>query len=150
MKTRTDLLNFIASEIEAKTYLEIGVFDAENFNNINVETKLGIDPNTEHENVVQLTSDEFFNVENTTYDLIFIDGDHSHEQSLKDLQNSLNHINEGGIMAKEDIEILEDMLTSLVDLLVEKGVVNQEEYDIKVKEKLMNSEKLTRFEDLKK
>lgn len=53
-------------------------------------------------------------------------------------------------MVKEDIEILEDMLTSLVDLLIEKGVINQEEYDIKVEHKLKKSQELTRFDDLKK
>lgn len=53
-------------------------------------------------------------------------------------------------MVKEDIEILEDMLTSLVDLLVEKGLITQEEYEAKVKERLENIEKLTRFEELEK
>lgn len=51
-------------------------------------------------------------------------------------------------MVKKDIEILEDMLTSLVDLLVEKGVINHEEYDIRVEHKLKKSKELTRFEDL--
>jgi mannitol/fructose-specific phosphotransferase system IIA component (Ntr-type) len=49
-----------------------------------------------------------------------------------------------------DIEILEDMLTSLVDLLVEKGLITEEEYDAKIKKRLMENEKLTRYEDLKK
>lgn len=52
-------------------------------------------------------------------------------------------------MVKKDIEILEDMLTSLVDLLIEKEIINQEEYDIKVEHKLKKSEELTRFDDLK-
>jgi hypothetical protein len=52
-------------------------------------------------------------------------------------------------MVKKDIEILEDMLTALVDILVEKGVISQEEYDIKVEHKLKKSEELTRFDDLK-
>lgn len=51
-------------------------------------------------------------------------------------------------MVKEDIEILEDMLTSLVDILVEKGVLTQEEFESKVKERLENVEDLTRFEEL--
>ena len=51
-------------------------------------------------------------------------------------------------MVKEDIEILEDMLTSLVELLVEKGVITQKEYESKVKERLEDSEDLTRFEEL--
>ena len=58
------------------------------------------------------------------------------------------YINEGGMMVKEDIEILENMLTSLVDLLVEKGVITQEEYEAMVKGKLESTEDLTRFEEL--
>jgi len=53
-------------------------------------------------------------------------------------------------MVKEDIEILEDMLTSVVDLLVEKGLITQEEYEAKVKEKLENNKDLTQFEELEK
>jgi DNA-binding HxlR family transcriptional regulator len=51
-------------------------------------------------------------------------------------------------MTKKDIEILDDMLTALVDLLVEKGVITQEEYDSKVKQRLEETKGLTRFEDL--
>lgn len=51
-------------------------------------------------------------------------------------------------MVKKDIEILEDMLTSLVELLIEKGIINQEEYDIRVEHKLKRSKELTRFDDL--
>lgn len=50
----------------------------------------------------------------------------------------------------KDIEILGDMLTSLVDLLVEKGVMTEEEYEERVKKKLSESEELTDFEELKK
>jgi t-SNARE complex subunit (syntaxin) len=51
-------------------------------------------------------------------------------------------------MVKKDIEILEDMVTSLVDLMVEKGVITQTEFEDKVKQKLENNKDLTRFEDL--
>lgn len=51
-------------------------------------------------------------------------------------------------MTKKDIEILDDMLTSLVDLLVEKGIITQEEYDSKVKQRLEETKNLTRFEEL--
>jgi len=51
-------------------------------------------------------------------------------------------------MVSKDVEILEDMLTSLVDLLIEKGLITQEEYETKVKGILIKSEGLTRFDDL--
>lgn len=48
----------------------------------------------------------------------------------------------------KDIDILDDMLASLVELLVEKGIITHEEYEERVKKKLSNSEELTRFEEL--
>lgn len=53
-------------------------------------------------------------------------------------------------MVERDIQILEDMLTALVDLLVERGVITQQEYETKVKSLLEESAGLTRFEDLEK
>jgi len=52
-------------------------------------------------------------------------------------------------MVSKDVEVLEDMLTALVDLLVEKGLITQEEYEAKVRELLEESAGLTRFDDLK-
>jgi len=53
----------------------------------------------------------------------------------------------GDNFINKDIEIL-DMLTSLVDLLVENGAITQEEFEAKVKERLENVKDLTRFEEL--
>jgi hypothetical protein len=39
-------------------------------------------------------------------------------------------------MIKEDIEILDDMIGTLVDLLVEKEIITHEEYESKVKQRL--------------
>ena len=39
-------------------------------------------------------------------------------------------------MIKEDIEILDDMISTLVDLLVEKEIITHEEYESKVKQRL--------------
>jgi hypothetical protein len=52
-------------------------------------------------------------------------------------------------MVQKDVEILEDMLTSLVDLLVEKKIITQEEYETKVRKMLEESAGLSRFDDLK-
>jgi hypothetical protein len=51
-------------------------------------------------------------------------------------------------MTQKSIEILDGMLTSLVDLLVEKGIITPEEYDSKVKQHFEETKDLTRFEDL--
>jgi hypothetical protein len=41
-------------------------------------------------------------------------------------------------MIKEDIEILDDMIGTLVDLLVEKEIITHEEYEFEVKKRLEN------------
>lgn len=48
----------------------------------------------------------------------------------------------------KDVEIVEEMLSSLVELLEEKGVIKEGEFDKKLKVRLKESSKLTRFSDL--
>ena len=36
----------------------------------------------------------------------------------------------------EEINLLDDMLSSLVDLLIEKGIITEEEYEKRIKEKV--------------
>jgi hypothetical protein len=36
----------------------------------------------------------------------------------------------------EEIDLLDDMLSSLVDLLIEKGIITEEEYEKRLKQKV--------------
>ncbi|HLE75914.1 MAG TPA: hypothetical protein VI864_07740 [Candidatus Bathyarchaeia archaeon] len=36
----------------------------------------------------------------------------------------------------EEIDLLDNMLSSLVDLLIEKGIITEEEYEKRIKEKI--------------
>ena len=47
---------------------------------------------------------------------------------------------------KEEIELLDDMLSALVELLEEKGILKYEEWERKIKEKIKESEKLRRID----
>jgi len=38
--------------------------------------------------------------------------------------------------AAEEIDLLDNMLSSLVDLLIEKGVITEEEYEKRIKQKI--------------
>lgn len=51
------------------------------------------------------TTDEYFShvVEDLKFDVIFIDADHSYEGVKKDYDNSLRHINDGGLIIFHDI-----------------------------------------------
>ena len=45
-------------------------------------------------------------------------------------------------MLKEEIEILDNMIGTLVDLLVEKEIITHEEYESNVKQRLKNLEQI--------
>ncbi len=48
------------------------------------------------------TSDEFFNMNNDNFDLIYVDGDHNAQQVSKDINNSWNILNKGGYLILDD------------------------------------------------
>jgi len=49
-----------------------------------------------------VTSDDFFAKNTEKFDIVFIDGDHSYEQSLKDLNNAMKLIPVGGFIVLHD------------------------------------------------
>lgn len=97
---RFQIINKIIKKKNYKSYLEIGCFEDENFNKIFVETKVGVDPKSGGN--LRMTSDEYFNKFNDRYDLIFIDGLHYFDQVKKDIRNSLNVLNDSGIILVHD------------------------------------------------
>ena len=95
-------LEIVAETIQRKrfnTYLEIGCFDNQLFNHINI-SKTGVDPYKGGN--IKLKSDDFFKINKKKYDCIFIDGLHTYEQVIKDIQNSLNCINQNGVIFVHD------------------------------------------------
>jgi hypothetical protein len=103
---RTDIINFYANKIEAKSYLEIGVRLAdENFSHIKVPFKIGVDPGIEghSEGTHKMTSDDFFKQNKDNFDLIFIDGLHESEQVLRDINSSLDILNNNGVIICHDM-----------------------------------------------
>jgi Methyltransferase domain len=93
-------INALAEALGAKRYLEIGVHAGETFVNINIEERTGVDPNfvfdtSKHENratrFFPIPSDEFFvnSRFGGPYDIIFIDGLHTFEQTYRDFMNAL-------------------------------------------------------------
>ena len=46
---------------------------------------------------------------------------------------------------KEEIELLDDMLSVLVELLEEEGILKYEEWERKIREKIRENEKVERF-----
>jgi glycosyltransferase involved in cell wall biosynthesis len=94
------------------TYLEIGVETGYTFNNVHFQNKTGVDPlpHFESEQLVLKTSDDFFleNIDRDTdtikkFDVVFIDGLHQCEQVVRDVNNSLQCLNENGLILLDDI-----------------------------------------------
>lgn len=48
----------------------------------------------------------------------------------------------------EELDVFDDMLTALVELLEEKGVLTQEEWEEKIKKKIEESKGKTKYRDL--
>lgn len=103
-RQRTDVINYLIEENNYQKYLEIGVADGANLGLIKAPYKWGVDPSTVagKNRTHTMTSDEFFQQNKETFDIIFIDGLHLHEQVLKDVTNSLNCLNPGGIIVMHD------------------------------------------------
>ena len=49
---------------------------------------------------------------NTLFDIVFIDGDHTKEQVLKDIENSLNHLSNNGTIVCHDCLPLTELMQS--------------------------------------
>ncbi len=113
-------LNHSARRIETlteflrpQTYLEIGVNKGQTFFQVSIPQKTAVDPNflfdvaaVTDENITfkGVISDEFFSTLPITqkYDVVFLDGLHTFEQTYRDLCNSLLHSHERTIFLIDD------------------------------------------------
>ena len=95
------MISHLLKSIDEPRYLEIGCRGNTTFNTIPALTKVGVDPvsgGTHRE-----TSDEFFAKNQSTFNLIFIDGLHLYDQVHRDLENSLSCIEIGGYIVLHDM-----------------------------------------------
>lgn len=115
---RTEIIQRIIDQMDAKTYLEIGVCSGKNFHDIKCEVKIGVDPISPNDKFVvpilnknviykQSTSDDFFRdnhnqLSNLLIDVCFIDGLHTAEQSLKDFNNVRKYMSKRGVVVFHD------------------------------------------------
>ena len=107
---RYEIINKIIKDRGAKKYLEIGVYTGQCIREIKVEHKDGVDPGSEGhvapEVTHRMTSNEFFESldKDFKYDVIFIDGLHHSEQVDIDIENSLNHLVDNGVIVLHDCD----------------------------------------------
>ena len=107
----TEIINYLIDKYNYQSYLEIGVTNGYNFDNIICPYKDSCDIvdqdeliGTKYDITYLMTSDEMFaNMPiNHKYDIIFIDGLHDEEYVDRDIINSLKHLNPGGIICVHD------------------------------------------------
>lgn len=103
--------------MNAKVYLEIGVERGINFFQTQAPVKIAVDPrfkipnrpkNTESVYFYEVPSDDFFEsdykpkLEKDGIDVALVDGLHTYEQSLRDMVNCAEYLNEGGVIVVHD------------------------------------------------
>ena len=99
-KNRKYIVQEIINIKKYTKYLEIGCFDNELFDVVNINHKTGVDPVSG--GTIRLTSDQFFKNNKEFFDCVFIDGLHTYNQVKKDIQNSLKFLNKNGIILLHD------------------------------------------------
>jgi hypothetical protein len=79
------------TNIENYSYLELGVNDNRNFNEIKSKNKFSVDMNGKA--MYTGTTDEYFNSLSASvkFDIIFIDANHDYDYVLRDFNNSIEH-----------------------------------------------------------
>ncbi len=96
---RPGRINRLAKLIEARRYLEVGVCEGTTFFEVDVAEKVAVDPVFQFDHRAratakttfhQVSSDDFFaSASDQSFDLIYLDGLHTYEQTLRDFMNSL-------------------------------------------------------------
>lgn len=114
---RADIINYLIAKRNYKSYLEIGVDNGKNYQQIVCENKYCVDPyflnnsdDVKKEEDIpsfvtwRMTSDEMFDTikKSVKFDIVFIDGLHTEEQVGRDIINSLKHLNNGGCIVVHD------------------------------------------------
>lgn len=102
---RWDIINYLIQQNGYKKYLEVGVQEYEsNCAKIQAPYKIALDPAPRGKCDFIGTSDEFFAQHDPSdkFDIVFIDGLHQSDQVLKDIENSLNVLSEGGTIVIHD------------------------------------------------
>jgi hypothetical protein len=100
MESRMDVINTLIEMRGYKRYLEIGCQSNLCFDLVFAETKVGVDP--KRGGTHRMTSDRFFRSNHEQFDIIFIDGDHHHEQVFKDVVNAMIRLAPGGAIVMHD------------------------------------------------
>lgn len=120
MLKRSTIINHFIAQCGYSRYLEIGVEGGVTFNNVQAPEKFAVDPNFKVPqdqllgHAFAMTSDSFFDHNREMFDLVFIDGLHTFEQSLRDFTRAMSRVPRTGLILLDDCNP-SDYLASLRD-----------------------------------
>jgi predicted O-methyltransferase YrrM len=113
----SELIKCICALTNAKTYLELGVssgFTLFNVSNV-VDKVVGVDIHDirlfKKGEFHMMTTNEFFQNQKDTFDIIFIDANHDFEYVKEDFDNSIKVLNTNGIIILDDTDPVYSYLT---------------------------------------
>ena len=115
---RADVLNALLGLFERPRYLEVGVHSGETFDLIRAAEKTAVDPAFRFDvgaaeardasaRYHQVPSDAFFReraADALPFDVVFLDGLHTFEQTLRDLMNALAHTRADSVIVIDDVK----------------------------------------------
>jgi len=118
MMTRDAVLQGLLSLFDAPRYLEIGVNEGVTFHSVVAHRKVAVDPefmfdvevarsNNPSAEYHRVTSDEYFGAivdPHERFDVVYLDGLHTAEQTLRDLLNALVFLEPNGIIVIDDVK----------------------------------------------
>ena len=110
---RAERINALANQLSrCEDYLEVGVQFGFTLSSVNIKNKTGVDPELMFNprlapsvNLHRKTSDEFFKQlkPDTLFDLVFLDGLHTYEQTARDFVSAWKHLRAGGVIVVDDV-----------------------------------------------
>lgn len=115
--SRNRVVQAVLNLFDAPDYLEIGVNKGMTFNALKAATKVAVDPKflfdfeTVRKEVpgtsfYETTSDDYFGnhvTRETAFDVIYLDGLHTAEQTIRDLVNAISFLKPGGVIIIDDV-----------------------------------------------
>jgi hypothetical protein len=100
---RAAILNTLVEKYGYQSYLEMGQGERKNtLDWVQCRVKVGVDPDRTLNAAYQMTSDEFFALNNDRFDLVFIDGLHHADQVERDILNALQILTSNGTIVLHD------------------------------------------------
>lgn len=114
---RHEVVQSVLDLFDQPEYLEIGVNRGVTFNALKAATKVAVDPKFlfDYEAVArdvpgtsfhEITSDDYFGriaAPGTLFDVIYLDGLHTSEQTVRDLVNAISFLKKDGVIVIDDV-----------------------------------------------